>query len=153
MNLNELNKLKEVVEIAIDAEKEREKEDYRRQHHVAFSVGDWVTDDNYIGVVGWVENKCIGIERDDGYFGLDIKNKDGGFKGPCRRNDYKFLSEDLVNYYTDKTTITIDVTGEEIEAFYMTYLGVKNINPHPLKTKLIEAFDSVRYRLDDNEES
>jgi len=143
MNLNELNKLKEVIDLAIVEEKEREKEDYKKQKHNFFVKGDWITDGKDIGIVGWTD--------EDGYLGLDIKNGDGGFRAPCKRNNYQLLSEELVDYYTGKTTITIEVTGEDIEAFYMSYLGVKNVNPHPLKTKLMEAFDSARLPLDDND--
>ena len=152
MNLDELNKLKEVIEAAISDEKEREIEDYKKRTHNFFIKGDWVTDGNDIGVVAWTDNKALNLEQDNGYFGLDIKNNDGGFRAPCRRNDYELLSEELVDYYTDKNTITIEVTGEEIEAFYMSYMGLRSVNPSPLKTKLIEAFDSVRLKLDDNNE-
>ena len=144
MNKDELTKLRDVVDAAIEEEEKREAEDYKKQNHTVFEKGDWVTNGEEIGVVGWVENKCHGLSESDGYFGLDIKNGNGGFRAPCKRNEYWLLPNELRCYYESLKTITLNVTGEEIEAFYMSYLGMKNINPSSLKSKLIEAFDSAR---------
>ena len=144
MNKDELTKLRDVVDAAIEEEEKREAEDYKKQNHTVFEKGDWVTNGEDIGVVGWTENKCHGLSESDGYFGLHIKNGNGGFKGPCKRNEYWLLPSDIEYYYKSLKAITLEVTGEEIEAFYMSYLGVINMNPSSLKSKLIEAFDSAR---------
>lgn len=136
MNTSELEKLKDVIDLAIEAEKKRAEDEYRSQVHLQLKKGDWVTNGEDIGVVGWVD--------EEGYFGFDIKNGSGCFRSPCRCNDYVYLSDELKAYYTSTQTISLNLSGEEIESFYMSYMGLRNVNPSSLKTKLIDAFDSVR---------
>lgn len=110
-----------IAELKVQVEKlEKEcalikRKDYESQTHKTFVVGDWVTDGKDIGVVGWVENKGLGIRESDGYFGLDIKNGNLGFCAPCKRDAFKLLAAPQRRYFTEKQTIEIRLTGEEIE--------------------------------------
>lgn len=50
-----------------------------------FNVGDFIkTENGHIGIVGWVENKCMNIKADDGYVGINLKTGTKGFLAPVK---------------------------------------------------------------------
>lgn len=112
--LDKIEALKKQVDELEEYCKEWEREFYKRSTHNVFAVGDWVTDGKYVGVVGWVKNERLDIKVDDGFFGLDIKNGDLGFRGPCRRDDFRLLDDEEVKYYTTEKEYILPLTGEEI---------------------------------------
>lgn len=144
MNKEELINLRDVLDKEIKNFDDLEKKEYELLAHKDFEIGDWVTNGDNIGVVKWVKNLTCGMPEDKGYFGLSIRNNDGGFIGGARRNDYSPIPKESLKYYTTLQTLTLTVTGEEVEAFFMSYHSMKKLNPSKLKTKLIEAFESLR---------
>lgn len=144
MNKQDLTNLSELINLKIKEFDDKERLEYEAKSHKSFKKGDWVTNGDNVGTVMWVENLSMGLPERKGYFGLSIKNNNGGFVGPLRRDDYKHLNDDERSYYKNSQTLNICVTGEEIEAFFMSYMGVKNVNPSKIKDKLINAFEGLR---------
>lgn len=50
-----------------------------------FQVGDFVkTENGEIGIVGWIENKCMNLKVEDGYIGVDLRTGSKGFLAPVK---------------------------------------------------------------------
>lgn len=122
---------------------EKERLEYELMVHKRFSKGDWVTNGDEVGIVSWIENLAIEKPENSGYFGFDIKNKNGGFSVK-RRNDYEKLKGEQLDYYVNSQTLTITVTGEDVERFFMSGMGRQNVNPSKIKGKLADAFEALR---------
>ena len=55
-----------------------------------FTIGDFVENDKGdIGVVEWIENKCMGISIGEGYIGINLLSGSRGFQAPVRENTCK----------------------------------------------------------------
>ena len=105
---------------ALEKEANRlEDELYRSKPHQRFHIGQWVRrrgDINEIGVVAWTSNGHLNINSEnDGFFGLDIKTGNRGFRAPCRIDDYAPLNEEEVAYFTRDQKVEMVMSGEDIE--------------------------------------
>ncbi len=118
----------------------KEEADYRSRPHADFKVGDWVHKGDQVGVVAWVENECLGsgLKKENGYFGLDIKNGNLGLCAHCRIDEYDFLPTELLDYFTSPRTYRVKLTGEDIEKI-LYHIGSRNCNPSESKEKLRRA--------------
>jgi len=95
-----------------EAYRKQQKEQYENKLHRNFNFGDIVTDRNIVGMVAWTENKSIGLDHKMGYMGLEIVSGNRGFIAPVKRDDYTLVTDP---YYTDIHSITLQLTGLEIE--------------------------------------
>ena len=117
-----MNTIKDAINVLktelseIEKEFERvEREIYKAKPHKRFHVGQWVKKGEEVGIVGWIRNENCNISEDDGYFGLDIKTLNRGFRAPCRTDDYEPLNDSELAYFTQTKPVTFIVTGEDIE--------------------------------------
>ena len=120
---------------------QEQKKAYENRMHKQFKKGDWVTDGNHIGVVGWVENKALDCPGWKGYMGVDLKNGSLGFIAFTKRDEWKLLEGSLLAYYTRKTKIEIELTGADINRLKYQ-LGGRNVNPSKIKSKFLDLLDS-----------
>ena len=116
-------------------------EEYQKQPHRNFAVGDYVTDGADIGKVGWIENRSMEIAKEDGYFGLDRLNGSLGFKAPCKRDRFRLLTATEKTQFTQQTERRISLSGEEIEII-LHYLDGDHSSYH-----LTEKFKALRFVL------
>lgn len=113
--------MKEIIQTLKDQLAQLEKEyalqvemGYRKGPHKSFSVGDWITDGENIGIVGWTTNKAVGIEENDGYMGVDLKNGSQGFMAPVKRDEWRLLDDSLKTFFTEPIDINITFTGADM---------------------------------------
>lgn len=109
---------------------EKEEVAYRSRKHKNIKKGDWVRKGDEVGIVGWTD--------ENGYFGLDIKTGNMGFRAPCRIDEYDLLPEELLLYYTKSRTYRVSLTGEDV-ADILYRIGSPNCNPSKSKEKLRAA--------------
>ena len=136
-----IKKLEDQIAELKKAYKQKQTEAYENSSHKWFNVGDWVTDGKHIGIVGWTENEACNCPRDKGYMGVDLKNGSLGFIAFTKRDEWELLKGSLLAYYTRKTKIEIELTGEEINRLKY-HLGGRNGNPSKIKSKLLDLLDS-----------
>lgn len=136
----------ETIENILNAEKEKIKKEAREKYesgeHTIFEIGDWVTDGKRIGRVQRI------IEN--GYINVDLKNNNGGCLCQTKANNFFSLEPNIVQYLEEEQEIRIHFTGEDIEAFFMSYAGLRNFNPSKTKDKLISALEAVRLNIEGN---
>ena len=125
----EIKELKEKVKQLEEEYSRQKKTEYESKEHKLFNKGDFVTNGTDIGVVAWVENNACGITEKDGYFGLDIKTGNLGFRAPCKRDDFWLIPCRAYRYYTETHSINLLMTGEDIDRL-MFRLRHNNDNGH-----------------------
>ena len=136
MNIEDIEKLEEIAANAREQLKADERKEYENAKHKEFPADAWVTDGEIIGKV--VRN----IRK--GYVNINIKNRDGGLLTNAKINDFESLPQELVDYYKGDHALIVNLTGEDIEALFMSYAGFKNVNPSKTKTKIIDALERIR---------
>jgi hypothetical protein len=124
-------------EMKSEHEKE-EKLNYESKPHKHFNKGDMVAKGTDVGIVEWVENgdNC---PLEAGYMGVNRISGEMGFMAYQRRDDW-----DIVNdpYYRDRHTLTVELTGIEIERLKHDLVG-RNCNPSSPKEKIFDAIDAL----------
>jgi len=136
MNIEQIESIEEVLQEERKKIELSERSIYENGDHVKHEIGDWVTNGIVIGVIQRV------IVH--GYINVDIKNNNGGILTQTRANEFYTLDQDTTDYYTGSHRIDFDLTGEDIEAFFMSYIGLRNMNPSKSKTKLIKVLEDAR---------
>jgi hypothetical protein len=78
-------------------------------------LGDFVkTKDEKIGIVEWVENKCMNIKEEDGYLGINILTHTKGFAAPVKVETVKKSSiKEVIEYYESEQTRLRKAISEE----------------------------------------
>lgn len=137
MNINDIEKLEEIAANAREQLESEERKEYENAKHKEYAINDWVTDGDRIGRV----QRII----DGGYINVDIKNGDGGTLCQTKVNKYEPLSNELIDYYESPQSFIVELTGEDIEALFMSYAGFRNLNPSKTKTKIIDALEKIRF--------
>jgi hypothetical protein len=152
--MNEIKMLDDLIKTIEDMKKAYEKEaekKYREAKHNEFAVGDWVTNGEYIGVVGWIENKHMNMKNGDGYFGLNIKNGDMGFMAPCKTDEFRELTKEEKEFFTYCHHISFYLSGESILRLLYD-VGPRNCNPSKPTTILTEKLENIVKKFQINKE-
>lgn len=111
----QIDKLRKYLDELEKTWEKQQADAYKKQPHKSFSVGQWVTDGTYIGVVAWVDNPALNIEEGNGYFGLDIRNGARGFRAPCKRDEFELLKGKELSYWADNHDVSLTLNGDELE--------------------------------------
>jgi len=120
----------------------QQEKEYRAQEHKDFKKDDYVTNGDIIGIVGWTENKHMNIVHEDGYMGVNIINKKGGFIAPVKRDEFTELETSKREYYENIHTVTFQCNGISIDRF-MSEIHY-NLNPFDGKTSLLDSLNYIR---------
>lgn len=136
MELSELEILEKFTAEERERIEQKEKEAYESGPHVEFELNAWVTDGTHIGTVQHIWEK--------GYINVDIKNGRGGLCCETRASKYVYLDDQIRDYFTQEQELVVSFTGEDIEAMFGSYLGMRNVNPSKTKDKLINALEKLR---------
>ncbi len=80
-----------------------------------FNVGDFIkTEDGKIGVVGWVENKCMDLKKEDGCVGIDLLTHGRGFLAPVKSEKCKRSSvNEVIDFYKAEETRLIGIIHQQ----------------------------------------
>ncbi len=136
MNIEEIEYIESMAKREREQLEQKELLDYESAEHNLFDLGDWVTNGEIIGTV----QRLI----KNGYINVDIKNGRGGILTGAMSDDFEYLDPKVLDYYTKVQELNISLSGEDVEAFFMSYMGMANLNPCKLKDKLIAAMESLR---------
>ena len=146
MTLESLQKIREEIDALISQEEEKAEQEKLKGPHKKFYPGDIVTDGEKVGRVKWTSNSGVGIPFDHGKMGIDIINGNRGFWAGARRNDFNKVPDFIYEYLQTPQKITLELTGEEIEAIFSGYFGLRNVNPDKTRIKMLDVFE--KHRID-----
>ncbi len=138
-----LAELKKAVEL-------KEALEYKAKEHKTFLEGDYVTNGDIIGIVGWTENQAMNIKESDGFMGVMIINKNGGFMGPCKRDEFELLDIKLTDYYQNTHVISFRCDGRSIDKFLNTIHY--HVNSFEGQSALLDALNKRKNRFLETDE-
>ena len=142
MKLSDVEQLEEIAANERKRIEREEEERYQAGPHTPFEIGDWVTDGERVGKIQAIFDLKIGR------INVHIVNKNGGCLCGGKARDWDYLDDETRDYYTTEQEMTVRLTGEDIEACFMSYLGLRNVNPSKTKDKLIDALQKLRIEVD-----
>lgn len=123
----------------------KEYEDYKKQIHKSFKVGEYVRKGQQIGKVYWVENKAMNCVESDGFMAVDLMTGTRGLACFEKRNEWQLVSAEEKNYYDTAHILNIQLTGEQIEDIKY-YLNLSNGRSTPNIVNFLEQIE-VPYTL------
>ena len=97
------------------AYQEKEREEYEKQEHKTFNIGDWVVNGVKVGKVGWVENEEMGITEQMGYCGVFLRHGNGFLLAPSRRDEWSLIKGEELAYLNGTHKLEVELTGEQLQ--------------------------------------
>lgn len=98
-----------------------------------FKVGDFVKiDKDNIGIVEWVENKCMNLKEEDGMIGVSLLTNTRGFAAPVKEDSCIESSiEEVVEWWQNKVR-------EKEESANLAYVNKDKFNRLQKENKILK---------------
>jgi hypothetical protein len=103
------------------AHETKEREEYEKQEHKTFNIGDWVVNGVKVGKVGWVENKEMGITEQMGYCGVFLRHGNGFLLAPSKRDEWSLIKGKELAYLNGTHKLEVELTGEQLQELKYLY--------------------------------